>query len=373
MTNFARSSGILTVGLLALALAACNSSTSAVETKETAQKAAAEKTEKTDQQAEGETADGQATLAAEGTAEIAQEEEFAKVINKPGKVKNRGGYIKILVNKNPITNFDIRRRVNFLKLRRARGNHTKLAEKELIEQKIKLAEARSRNVLATDAQVDAAFANFAKGNRASPSQLATELGRLGVGVKHFKEFIRSQISWQRAVQGRFQAETQQVSERDVVTRLRKSGSTKPEVTEYNIQQIIFVIPENKRNNNTLAVRRKEAVAFRQRFTKCEDTIQQAKALRDVSVVDRSRIMEPELPLRWKEDIVNIDGNGTTRVKETERGIEIMAICGKRVVNDDHAAKLTTQSDEFASFNEKGSKLSEDYLAQLVSRSIVVYQ
>ncbi|MEM9278435.1 MAG: peptidylprolyl isomerase [Pseudomonadota bacterium] len=369
MSEKLKKSGLAAAMFLTLAVAGCNSSTSAVETKKSASKQA--ETEKTE--TKDETSDAEATLAAEGTTEDAQQLELANVITKPGKVQKRGGYIKILVNKKPITNIDIQRRASFLKLRRVGGNRTKAAEKELIEQSIKLEEARVRNVLATDQQVDAAFANFAKQNRSTPAQLARELGRLGVGASHFKDFIRSQISWQRAVQGRFQAETSQVSERDVVTRLRKSGSTKPEVTEYNIQQIIFVVPQSKRNKTTLAARRTEAIAFRQRFTRCENSLEQAKALRDVSVVDRKRIMEPELPLRWKDDIINIDKRNITRVKETDKGIEIMAVCNKRVVTDDRAAQVTTQSAEFESFNEKGSELSQSYLDQLLTRSTIIYQ
>ncbi|MEM9330242.1 MAG: peptidylprolyl isomerase [Pseudomonadota bacterium] len=352
-----------------LALAGCNSSTSAVETKQSAKKATSEQAENKD----ADSNEGEASLAAEGTTESAQQEALANVVNKPGKVANRGGYIRILVNKRPITNFDIQQRANFLKLRRAKGNRAQVAEQEMIEQSLKLEEARVRNVLASDEQVEAAFANFAKQNRVSKAQLAQQLNRAGIGTAHFKTFIRGEISWRRAVQGRFQAETTQVSERDVVTRLRKSGSSKPEVTEYNIQQVIFVVPQSKRNKSTLAIRRQEAVAFRQRFTKCEESVQLAKTLRDVSVVDRKRIMEPELPVRWKDEIINADRKGTTRVIETDKGIEMMAVCDKRVVNDDRAAKITSQSTEFASFNEKGSELSQSYLDQLKKRATVVYR
>ena len=370
MTSNMKIYSYLLSAIFVLALAGCNSSNSAVEAKDTAQKTAAE-SKSADTNAEN-TAEGQASLAAEGNTEAAQEEELAKVITKPGKVQNRGTYIKILVNKKPITNFDIQRRVRFLQLRRVKGDRTKLAEKELIEQSVRLEEARARNVLATDQQVDVAFANFAKRNRLSTAQMARELGKAGIGAKHFKEFIRSQISWQRAVQGRFQAETSQVSERDVVTRLRKSGDAKPEVTEYNIQQVIFVVPATKRSKKSLAARRTEAVAFRQRFTKCEDSLSQAKLLRDVSVIDRKRIMAPELPARWKDEIAELEGSGITRPKETDRGIELMAVCDKRIVNDDRAAQVTSQSAEFESFNTKGSELSQNYLEQLLARSTIVY-
>jgi len=137
--------------------------------------------------------------------------------------------------------------------------------------------------------------------------------------------------------------------------------------------VIFVVPQAKRTNALLQARKAEATAFRQRFSSCPETIELAKTLRDVSVLDRRRVMEPELPDRWKDEVPELSKNGTTRPRETDRGIEIMAVCDKRNVNDDRAAQVTTQATEFASFNNKGSELSESYLKDLVSRSTIVYR
>ena len=241
-----------------LALVACNSSSSAIKDK-------AEKSETTQLASE----------ATEETTEAAQEEtkELAKVIQKKGGVQNRGAFIRILVNKNAITNLDIQRRIQFFKLRRVPGNHTKLAENEMIEQVLKLEEATRRNTLATDEQVDAAFANFAKSNRATTSILSKELNRRGVGARHFKSFIRTQISWQRTVQGRFQAETTRISEEKALQNLRENGNQKPKVSEYSFKQVIFVVPKNKRSATAIATRKREANAFRQTVNGCDNLLQ----------------------------------------------------------------------------------------------------
>ncbi len=52
-----------------------------------------------------------------------------KKINKKGGTK-----YAVLVNNEPITTNDIKRRANFVKLRRMKGNRTALARKELIEE-----------------------------------------------------------------------------------------------------------------------------------------------------------------------------------------------------------------------------------------------
>lgn len=354
----------------ALILAACTSSTSAVD--KTQNKAAEQTAVAQNDQKDAENADAQSEPQADAKEEE-PEVRSAKIIRKPGTVADRGVYVKMVVNRNAVTNFDLNRRAAFLKLRRVPGNRKQVAETEMIEQVLKLQEAQRRNVLASEAQVDEAFANFAKRNGASPTQLAGELRRLGVGADHFKNFIRTQMSWQRAVNGRFQAETTQLSEQDAILKLRESGSAKPELTEYSFQQVVFVVPKDKQTRATLGKRKREADAFRQLFTTCDETVSKVKGLRDVSVINRSRIMEPELPDRWRTEMAALGGKGTTKAKETEKGAEFIAVCNTRVVNDDRAAQISSQSSEFESFNTKGTELSKRYLDQLKANATIIYK
>ena len=122
MKFFGTSSGALT-GLLLLVLAGCTSSTSAVDNSTNSNAATNASSETTSDNAE------------------TTETQLGTVINKPGNVKNRGVYIKMLVNKVPVTNSDINRRTAFLKLRREPGNRAQKAEQEMIEQILKLQEA----------------------------------------------------------------------------------------------------------------------------------------------------------------------------------------------------------------------------------------
>jgi len=302
----------------------------------------------------------------------ADKQELAKVIRKPGTVSKKGTHIRVLVNNSPITNYDISKRAAFLKLRRIGGNRTKKAEAEMIEQSLKLQEARKRNTIASQKEVNAAFARFAKSNRATPTQMARELGKFGVGIKHFKGFIRTQMSWQRTVAGKFRADTQQVSQQDAIFELKKSGSAKPETTEYTIKQIVFVVPADRRKK-ILNARRKEANGFRQRFTSCDKAVELAKELRDVAVIDRGRVLEPELPDNWRELVLSTEPGKTTRPLVTPKGVELMAVCSKKTVSDDRTAQLLSQSKEYKSFNKKGNVVSDDYLKELRKNAVIIYR
>lgn len=257
----------------------------------------------------------------------AEKDDSSQIIRQSSKVSQRGTSIKAIVNGEAITNYDINRRVAFLKLRRAKGG-TQTATEELVDEAIKMQEAKRRRTVATDAQVNEAFANFAKGNKMKTSQLTQVLNRSGVTADHFKDFIRGQITWNRTVGGKFQSETRQQTTEATMARLRESGEQKPETNEYLLQQVIFVIPDDKRKAR-MAARKNEARAFRQRFQSCETTQQLAVGQIDVSVRNLPRILEPQLPAEWKKMVIDTSQGETTDILETDKGVEFLAICSKK--------------------------------------------
>ena len=302
----------------------------------------------------------------------AKDESGAKIIREKSGLSKKGTNIKVLVNNSPITNYDIKRRAAFLKLRRVGGNRTQKATEELIEERIKMQEASKTRSIPNDKVVDQAFASFAKRNRLSAKQMGQIMARSGVSSKHFKEFLRAQISWQRAVGTKFRTNTRKLSESDALFTLRNTGVAKPETREYKLQQVIFVVPQAKRKK-ILRTRVAEAKSFRQQFISCGDTLGQIKKLRDVAIKDLGRVLEPELPPRWKDEVTSTEQGKTTRVKETEKGAEFIAVCALRNVSDDRTAQLVTQSKKFESLNTEGDEVSKKYLAELRSQATIVYR
>ncbi len=341
----------------------CQTPTSAVDKK-------AEET-KSKQQAVANEAEKQADAATQSPENSAL--GAAKVVRKQGDIQNRGVYIKILVNKSPITNLDLRRRKKLLELQRVKGNRTKLAESDMIEQALKLQEAKRQRTLASDNEINQAFANFARGNRTNSANMAKQLERFGVGANHFKGFIRGQMSWRRTVQKRFQFETQNLSESEAIKRNRQSGNARPVVNEYGFKQIVFVVPRNKRSKARLNERTAEAKRFRASFTNCNGALSMAKQYKDVSVITRSRVLEPQLPGPWLEGIKSTDANGVTNPLVTDKGVEMLAVCSTKQVSDDRATQVVTQSQEFENFDEKGKELSKKYLDELKANATIIYQ
>lgn len=325
--------------VLILPLQACNSSTSAVE-----------------------------SAAAVPAAEEA--EPTTKVIRQEPTVAQKGTYIRVLVNGDPITNFDVQRRQQFRKLRRLPTGAEATLE-ELVDERIKIQEARRRGMLASDSQVNQAFENFAKGNRSTPARISSDLDRMGVGASHFKEFIRAQISWSRAAGSKIQADTRQKSQSQAIFELRKAGQAKPETTEYLLQQIIFVVPEGK--SSLVKARMAEAQAFRQRYEGCDKAFELAKSLRDVAVKDLGRKMQPELPKEWADKVSSTEVGKLTEPTATEKGVEMIGVCRSRVTSDDRAAQVVSQAQTYETLEQKGNAASDEYLAELKKTATIIYR
>ncbi|MEN0001755.1 MAG: SurA N-terminal domain-containing protein [Pseudomonadota bacterium] len=246
--------------------------------------------------------------------------------------------VRVIVNNEVVTSYDIARRVAFLRLQRRSGNLNSIAEEQLTEEALKRSAISRAGIRIPDRMVDSAFANFARNNNLSASQLTTVLNQAGVTTKHFKEFIRNQIGWGQTVAARERATgSNLMSEQDVVAKMLEQGGPKPTSTEYILQQVILVVPQNARN--TMGARVREANNLRARLQNCEQTRTLAQGLRDVAVRDLGRRLELELPGDWKDFVSGLQTGQTTRVRETPRGAEFILVCRARTVSDDRVAQL----------------------------------
>ena len=272
----------------------------------------------------------------------------------------RANGIAVIVNSTPITTFDIDRRVKLLRLQRTKGNLKQKAQEQLIEETIKMAEVRRLRAAVSDAAVNQSFARFARANKLSTKQMSKILSQAGVGADHFKASIRVQMSWPRAVSARFGGGG--MSTQDLVAKMLERGGEKPSTTEYILQQVVFVVPKSKRDA-ILGQRKQEAESMRNRFVSCRTTRKFAKGLRDVSVIDLGRIMQPALPPDWKRLVEKTHQGKTTAARVTERGVEFVAICSSKQVSDDLAAEMVFSLEESQKPANENSN-SNKYLAEL---------
>lgn len=277
--------------------------------------------------------------------------------------------IEVIVNNVPITNDDIAKRRALLRLMGTPGASESKAREAMIDQALKQSEIALRNASVTQAAVDDAFANFAKGNKMSVAQMSSILNQAGVGVDHFKFYIAVSMSWGQLLRARYGNNTM-LPEDEFITQLEQAEKEgkKPETTEYLLKRIIFVVPEQERGS-LLAKRKREAESARSKFPGCDQAIPFAATMNDVAVVDLGRFLEPQLPAQWKDAVTKAKGD-TTAVITTPTGAEFLAICERKVANDDYAARLVLSNKEDSAEVDMDSE-SEKYLKELRDKAQIV--
>ena len=89
---------------------------------------------------------------------------------------------------------------------------------ELINEKLKVREAKKFGLDVSTAEVDKAYATMAGHMRASPEQLTQQLAKSGVNVATLKARIKADIAWPQIVRGRYQSSLQ-IGETDILSKM----------------------------------------------------------------------------------------------------------------------------------------------------------
>lgn len=279
--------------------------------------------------------------------------------------------ITVIVNDEAITSYDVAQRARLLQLttRRSAGASRKAAVEELIDQKLKLQEASRLGISISDAQVNEAFASIAQRTKMSPSQLSNALSRSGVKPDSLKERIRSEMAWGEVARARFR-QSINVSEPEIIAALAKEGVDKDQkTTELTLQQLIFVVPQ-KSSSGFKAKRQREANDLRQRFSSCEDGLKLANEYSEVVVKSLGIRLLPELPPNIQSVLEGVDEGQLSKPIATGNGYEAFAVCKKRTVESDAAARNKVEVDLR---NREGEMLARRFLRELRRDAIIDYR
>jgi len=267
----------------------------------------------------------------------------------------------VMVNGEPITAIDVEQRMKFLQLSTHKTPAREEVINDLIDEKLKVREAKRFTIELTDAEVDGLFSRIG-GGRATVAQISENLLKNGVNPNTVKAKIRADNVWSSLVRGRYQASLQ-VPDSEV-----KVDSNPAEETSFDyVMRPILLLVAPGSQPAVFDARRKEAEALRTRFKNCEEGVPAARALRDTAVRDQvvrnSSALSPDL--RKVLDAVPVGQLTTPEV--TRHGVEMYAICGKRESKADSPEKIKKRDQLVA---ERFEKQSKAYLQRLRKEALI---
>lgn len=279
--------------------------------------------------------------------------------------------IKVVVNSKPITSYDIKQRAGLLRLTTGRGGAAarRSAMEELIDEQLKMQEAERAGIRVSQAEVDDAYATLARRVKLSPKQLGQALRQAGVRPETLRDRLEAEIGWGQILRARFRQEVR-IAESDVLAALRKKDDEETDKSmEYRLQSVIFVIP-SKSSSSFKNQRRRDAEAFRRAFNSCDQSEALAQKYREVVVRPAQLRLETELPDDLQQLVEKTPAGKATAPQSTPNGLEVFAVCEKREIESNAAARMEVEEDLRA---KEGQQLSRRYLRELRSRAIIDYR
>jgi peptidyl-prolyl cis-trans isomerase SurA len=281
--------------------------------------------------------------------------------------------VAVIVNGEPITTYDIDQRSKFLQIATHRQPTRQEVLEELINDKIKVQEARHWKLEITETDVDNAFANMGKRMHLNADQFKQQLQQVGVDAATLKARMRAEIAWTQIVRGRY-ASSLQVGDKDVRDALlaqagqqasSPEGNDKPDAAkeagaEYTLRPILFIIPRGAGEQAT-EERKREAEELRSRFDGCETGLAYARSLRYVAVRDQIIKSSSDLIPALRQILDTTPLGHLTPPEVTDQGVQVFAICSKKATLSDTPEERALKDKLFA---EKFEAQSKRYLADL---------
>jgi len=279
--------------------------------------------------------------------------------------------VVVMVNGEPITNYDIEQRSKLNTLSHKAATRQQVLE-ELIDEKVKIKEAKKFGVDPSSSDIDAAFSQMSSRMHLTADQLSKMLEAQNIRPETLKARLKADMVWGSLVRGRFK-ESLQVGEKDVAAAVQVNTEEKDkpqtESFEYQMRPVVLIVPRGA-PATAMETRRKEAEALRARVQTCEDANALFRSMQNATIRDTVVKTSADLPAPLRELLDKTPIGHLTAPETTKQGIEMVALCGRKPTTIDTPKKREVREKMFL---EKYEKKQKAYLDEVRKAAMIEYR
>lgn len=213
----------------------------------------------------------------------------------------------------------------------------KQALEELIDERLKLQEAKKQSIAIEDSEVTSVINGIAERNKMTMEQFAQQLGG---SVDPMKDRIRATLSWNQVVRKRF-GPLININTRDVDKMVATSSLTAQEDIELQVQRISIALPK-KMEEHGVAQRIEDAEKIRSRFSDCKSTADAATGIAGAKFEQlgkrrTSTISEPTRTL-----LLNASDGEMLPPNVQGSNVELWVVCGRDAIKGEEAKRTQVE-------------------------------
>ncbi len=276
--------------------------------------------------------------------------------------------VVLMVNGEPITGYDIEQRSKLDALTTHKVPDREVVINELIDERIKIREAKKWSIDPTASDIDSLYASMAGRMRMNPEQLSKMLESQGIRPETLKNKVRADTVWTNLVRGRFK-ESLLVNEKEVHSAVLvkgDEGAQQGASFEYTMRPIVLVVPHGA-PAGALETRQKEAEALRNRIQSCNEANDIFRTMHDAAIRDNVIKTSADLAGPLRELLDKTEIGHLTPPEVTKQGIEMVALCDRKPTTVDSPAKREIRDKMFV---QKYEAKSNAYLQEIRKAAMI---
>ncbi len=284
----------------------------------------------------------------------------------PARAQN----IVVMVNGEPITDFDIEQRSKLDLLTTQKSPPRQDVINELIDDKVKIKEGKKYGVDPGVSDIEQSYSGMAQRMRISPDQLTKSLEVKGVRPETLKSRMRAEMVWTSLVRGRFK-EKLRVGEKDVAAAVQAENGEKLQIEgfEYKMQPIVLIVPRGS-PQASIEARQKEAEGYRSRVTSCDEANSLFRATPNATIRETVTKTTADIPEPLRKVLDDTPIGHLTPPEVTRQGIEMVVLCSRKPTMIDTPKKREIQEKMYQAKYEKTSKA---YLDEIRKAAMIEYR
>jgi peptidyl-prolyl cis-trans isomerase SurA len=278
--------------------------------------------------------------------------------------------VVVMVNGEPITDFDIEQRSKLDFLTTHKPSNRQDVINLLIDEKVKIKEAKKYGVDPSGSDIDQAYGEMGSRMRISTEQLSKSLEVQGIRPDTLKARIKADMVWTSLVRGRYK-ERLQVGERDVAVAVKAEGGDDQRVDafEYRMQPVVLIVPRGS-PQTTLEARHKEAESLRARVQSCDEANNYFKSMQNATIRDTVIKTSADIPEVLRKVLDDTPIGHLTPPEVTKQGIEMVVLCARKPTTIDTPKKKEMRDKMYA---QKYETTSKNYLQEIRKAAMIEYR
>jgi peptidyl-prolyl cis-trans isomerase SurA len=283
-----------------------------------------------------------------------------------------GAQVVVIANGSPITKYDVDQRMKLIGTSTHKTPTREEVVKELIDDRLKIAKAKTYGLEVSDEDVNRAFNGMADRQHINAQQFSQILQQRGISPNTVKARIRAELTWGQLVRGKF-GPSLEVGDSDINKALRARNESESAIDTvgyiYTLYPVVVVVPRGT-TGPALEAKRREAENLRGRFNSCKEGIALARTLPDVAVREPITRSSADLsePLRQLMSKMQIGTLTTPDV--TAQGLQMFALCDKKETKTDSPMKRELHDKIYAQRFEAESKR---FLEEIRKSAMIEYK